>query len=440
MTKNTKAKDNTKKPVKSKVSVKKNTVKEKVVTKPKSKKPVNKKQDNSSVLTKIFKGIFIYPSFYVYTGIHSVFSGIKRIFSVEKQSKIDANLFDSDIDINKSLAEYESLLEDSKQNITNVNEEPLNTVIPNTISNKRGIDITDSSNTTYFNEEIAGKLNNRISDMSARASAKKSNAAKIKAAKQLLNDMKEKDDKQHKVRDKKYNWRYEAMTADGRTVRGLFEAYSKTDVINFLSDDNLIVYKVRLERFAISFGGKAHRLKNKDLLFILTQLSTYLKSGISLSEAIGILIKQSKKSSQKKLFYNIKYDLMLGESLSGAMLNQGKAFPMILINMVKSAELTGELPEVLDDMAEYFTEIEETRKQMISALTYPTMVLLFTIVVIVFVMMYVVPKFVDINKLKKHNVTKKVFISRVLKTFLFIFVFPFLYYFLFCHDSIYLLL
>ena len=64
--------------------------------------------------------------------------------------------------------------------------------------------------------------------------------------------------------------------------------------------------------------------------------------------------------------------------------------------MVKASELTGELPEALDDMVEYYTETEETRKEMISALTYPSIVLIFTLAVITFVMMYVVPQFVEI--------------------------------------------
>ena len=64
--------------------------------------------------------------------------------------------------------------------------------------------------------------------------------------------------------------------------------------------------------------------------------------------------------------------------------------------MVKASELTGELPEALDDMVEYYTETEEARKEMVSALTYPSIVFIFTLAVVTFVMMYVVPKFVDI--------------------------------------------
>lgn len=59
------------------------------------------------------------------------------------------------------------------------------------------------------------------------------------------------------------------------------------------------------------------------------------------------------------------------------LLKQGNAFPRLLINMIKTAEMTGELPEVLDDMYVYYTESEKTRKQMITALMYPSIVFVF---------------------------------------------------------------
>ena len=90
------------------------------------------------------------------------------------------------------------------------------------------------------------------------------------------------------------------------------------------------------------------------------------------------------------------YDLTMGESFSAAMEKQNKAFPRLLINMIKTSEMTGQLPEVLDDQVEYYTETEKTRKAMISALTYPLMVLFVAICVISFIMIWVVPQFVTI--------------------------------------------
>jgi type IV pilus assembly protein PilC len=75
---------------------------------------------------------------------------------------------------------------------------------------------------------------------------------------------------------------------------------------------------------------------------------------------------------------------------------QGEAFPALLINMVKSAEATGDLEGTLDEMADYYKSTETTRKEMISALTYPFLVFVFSICVIVFILVYLIPQFVSI--------------------------------------------
>ena len=129
--------------------------------------------------------------------------------------------------------------------------------------------------------------------------------------------------------------------------------------------------------------------------FALTQISTYLKAGISLIDAYRILAKQAVKPEVKKIYNMIVYDLLSGESLSDALTKQPKIFPKLLTNMVKSAELTGDLPAILDDMAAYYTSIDKTKKELKSAMTYPTIVFIMAIAVIVFVLRYVVPQYVE---------------------------------------------
>ena len=97
----------------------------------------------------------------------------------------------------------------------------------------------------------------------------------------------------------------------------------------------------------------------------------------------------------------------MGDNFSDALSKQGTTFPKLLINMVKTAEMTGELPEALDDMAAYYTETEKTRKQMVTAMMYPMIVLFISVVVVVFILMYVVPKFVDLfNSLDPNSIPK----------------------------------
>ena len=77
------------------------------------------------------------------------------------------------------------------------------------------------------------------------------------------------------------------------------------------------------------------------------------------------------------------YSLTMGDSFSVALSKQPESFPKLLINMVKTAEMTGQLPETLDDMAEYYGSIQKTKKQIVNAMIYPTIVFVFAIGVIV---------------------------------------------------------
>ena len=200
--------------------------------------------------------------------------------------------------------------------------------------------------------------------------------------------------------EKKVMWEYVGRTPEGKTVKGYFAAYSKLEVHSFLMSEGMTVYSIRTNKWIQSMyssvNGNGAKLKKKDLIFFLTQLSTYIKSGIPLVEAFGILMRQFKDKNYQRMFRAMMYDLTMGDSFSKAMENQGNSFPPILINMVKSSELTGELPEALDDMAEYFTQTEEAKKEMISAMTYPCIVLLLAIVVSAFMMVYIVPQFAEI--------------------------------------------
>ena len=110
-------------------------------------------------------------------------------------------------------------------------------------------------------------------------------------------------------------------------------------------------------------------------------------------DSVKILSKQSRKTILKKSFSQLVYQLLKGESLSDAMLMQNTVFPKLLINMVKTAEMTGDLPSILDDMADYYTSMDQTRKQMKSAMTYPLVVLTIAIGVLVFMLTYLVPQF-----------------------------------------------
>ena len=193
----------------------------------------------------------------------------------------------------------------------------------------------------------------------------------------------------------KIPFRYKIKLPNGKLKTNTFDAYNIEQAKSYLASegyDVVSIEPVKNKSFDIILTSP---IKTSEMAFALTQVSTYLKAGISLIDAYRILAKQAKNSSVKRIYDMIVYDLLTGENLSEALEKQPKIFPKLLVNMVKSAELTGDLPTILDDMANYYTTIDKTKKELKSAMTYPTIVFLMAIGVIIFVLEYVVPQYVD---------------------------------------------
>ena len=195
---------------------------------------------------------------------------------------------------------------------------------------------------------------------------------------------------------KLYPFKYIILNSNNKKVTGTFDAESESDVKAFLEGEGYQIVKVEPRKpYDIDIGGNG-KIKASSLSFALTQLSTYIKAGIPLVDSVRILAKQSTKPNEKKAYQRIVYDLLKGENFSVALQKQEKKFSKLLVNMVKTAEMTGDLPTVLDDMADYYTSIDQTRRQMISALTYPAVVLCLAFAVMIFMLAYLVPQFVQL--------------------------------------------
>lgn len=200
------------------------------------------------------------------------------------------------------------------------------------------------------------------------------------------------------VTKEKTRYKYTAFDKNGKRIKGYFDAFRRIDVESFLTTQGYKIAEIKPTKISkmSTFFTFQNEMKYKDLVFFLTQLSTYVKSGIPLTDSIVILENQTKNKRNKDLFQRIVYELNTGAPFSEALARQGNTFPRLLINMLKTSELTGNLTEALDDMAAYYKTADSNRKQIISALTYPSVVLVISIAVLTFLLIYIVPKFVDI--------------------------------------------
>ena len=196
----------------------------------------------------------------------------------------------------------------------------------------------------------------------------------------------------------KTRYKYVAYDKNGKQVKGYFDAFRRMDVESFLTAQGYKILDIKAKKIskAGDFFTFSNEMKYKDLVFFLTQLSTYIKSGIPLTESLVMIENQTKDKKKKDLYKRIVYELNTGANFSEALARQCNVFPKLLINMLKTSELTGNLTESLDDMAAYYKTADSNRKQVISALTYPSVVLVISIAVLTFLLIFIIPKFQNI--------------------------------------------
>ena len=198
----------------------------------------------------------------------------------------------------------------------------------------------------------------------------------------------------------KQTFRYLVRTPEGKLITGYFPAYSKMEVYSYLLDQNMIIYEIFTSKLINFLHTESNAMKNKmstkDLVFWLTQLSTYIKAGIPLMDAVRVLAKQDKRKKYQSLYDSLIYELTMGATFSDALDRQGKSFPSLLVNMVRASELSGTIEQTLDEMADYYQEMEDNRKDVISAIAYPCVVLVFAVGIMAFMLVYIVPKFADV--------------------------------------------
>lgn len=197
---------------------------------------------------------------------------------------------------------------------------------------------------------------------------------------------------------KNIRYRYKVRDKNGNIKEGKLDALSKVDVHSFLMNQGYDVLMIEEDELFNKLGLVQlmnKQMRDKDLTFFLTQLSTYIKTGIPLIDSIKILAKQAKEKKVQNLYNRLVFELTTGETFSEALSKQGVVFPKLLINMVKTSELTGNLTGVLDDMADYYKTSDENRKQIISAMTYPAVIFVLAVIVLVYIILYVVPEFTD---------------------------------------------
>jgi general secretion pathway protein F len=146
-------------------------------------------------------------------------------------------------------------------------------------------------------------------------------------------------------------------------------------------------------RVELRFRSKT---RTKDLIMFAEQLSLMLRSGITLNKSLSLLGELSENKHFSKVIQEVHGQIREGSSLGEALQAQPNAFPLVFVNMVKAGEAGGVLDSVLKRSAEYLADIQELKEYLLSAMIYPAILGLTAVASIVFMLIFVIPKFSEI--------------------------------------------
>lgn len=185
-------------------------------------------------------------------------------------------------------------------------------------------------------------------------------------------------------------YKYKARDRSGRRVSGKMEAADEIQLHNALREKDLyLIYCERREG-----SGRMRRLKSKQAAEFCRSLGTLLGAGVSLVRALSIVCQEETNTAgQAKLYDAVLRSVRQGNPMSDAMQEQGDAFPVLLIYMVRSAEAGGNMDSVMLRMADHYQKEARLRSKVISALTYPCVLAVLIVAVVLIIFTFVIPQF-----------------------------------------------
>jgi len=153
----------------------------------------------------------------------------------------------------------------------------------------------------------------------------------------------------------------------------------------------------KLRGFRVEFGPS-----RKDILNFTNQLAVMIRAGISIQDALEGIGEQCDNHKFQVVIRDLKIRIEEGNSFSQALAEHPQIFNNLYINMVAAAEASGSLSDMLQKLAEYLDEEAETRSQVKSAMVYPVIIAVMAVAVTVFLLCFVLPRFLAIFRGKEH--------------------------------------
>ena len=190
--------------------------------------------------------------------------------------------------------------------------------------------------------------------------------------------------------------KYVAINNENITIKGSLEANSKKDVVKSLRERGY--YPTELVQEGI--GSKEieinlfNKITLKDLSLFCRQFSFTLEAGTPMVRALELSIAQCHKKKLKEVLVRTKDHVQRGRSLADA-LRFEEDIPNLMVSMIEAGEASGRLEFVMKELAKYYEKQYKQKQKVSSATMYPKIVMVFAILIVMAMMTFVVPQFIE---------------------------------------------
>ena len=185
---------------------------------------------------------------------------------------------------------------------------------------------------------------------------------------------------------------YTALDNLGKKKKGVLSAQSEREARKFIKDLNLTPITVTQSE---GIRGIKSKVKNKDIVIMTRQIATLLEANTSIIDALKITADQLNNKDLITILYSLREDVIQGKRLGQSMMKYPGVFDNTYSSLVTAGDSSGNLDTIFNKLADYLEESASIRQKVISALTYPFILIGFSIIVIVSLLVFVLPQVIN---------------------------------------------
>jgi type IV pilus assembly protein PilC len=191
---------------------------------------------------------------------------------------------------------------------------------------------------------------------------------------------------------------YTVEDSSGARRKGTSEAENEDILRRRLTNQGLRVLEVKQTKAKKKASTSNVKIKLNELSIFCRQFSTMIDAGVSLVRCLSVLQEQTVNPKFKRMIADIQSEVEAGQSLSRALAKYPNTFSNLFIGLVNAGEVGGVLEESLQRLSTFLEKDQELRRKVKSAMTYPVIVMIVAVSIVIGLVTFILPKFMDLFK------------------------------------------